>query len=223
MQNTVVASSTTTVQLTDQACGGTIDTDTGILHSSFLFSPLSFTQGSNRPEYGFTASCVSEQLPPRCAAYSLTMGNRMENYVVDLSGTATGTFATKQTLEGGTVCDKRTMSSSDTVTFTTAGTAIFSTVPSPSPLRKCPRPAFERIQRFSAERIKISEGFRGTLMWDPVAPLKLALSVKINPALNPQSLPGMKRALLSADGCLRNRRAQCPCYGAVDTTATTCH
>jgi hypothetical protein len=141
MGETVVASSTTTVQLTYQACGGTINTDTGILHSSFLFSPLSFTQGSDRPECGFTASCVSEQLPPRCAAYALTMVNQMAKYVIDLSGTATGTFATKQTLSGGTVCDKRTSSSSDTVTFTAAGTASFSTVPTPSPLRKCPRPA----------------------------------------------------------------------------------
>jgi len=58
-------------------------------------------------------------------AYSLTLGGTENKYVVDLSGTATGTFATKQTLDSGAVCDTRTMSSSDTVTFTAAGTAIF--------------------------------------------------------------------------------------------------
>ena len=45
-----------------------------------------------------------------------------------------------------------------------------------------------------------SEGFCGALVWDPAVPLKLALSVKIKPALNPKGLLGMKRALLSADG-----------------------
>ncbi|KAJ1483408.1 hypothetical protein T484DRAFT_1800527 [Baffinella frigidus] len=58
-------------------------------------------------------------------AYSLTLGGTETKYVVDLSGTATGTFATKQTLDSGAVCDTRTMSSSDTVTFTAAGTASF--------------------------------------------------------------------------------------------------
>mmetsp|Transcript_60976 Transcript_60976/g.139462 ORF Transcript_60976/g.139462 Transcript_60976/m.139462 type:complete len:343 (-) Transcript_60976:73-1101(-) len=57
-------------------------------------------------------------------AYSLTLGGTENKYVVDLSGTATGTFATKMT-GSGTVCDKRTTASSDTVTFTAAGTAIF--------------------------------------------------------------------------------------------------
>jgi hypothetical protein len=68
---------------------------------------------------------------PDAAAYSLTLGGQETNFVVDLSGTATGAFATKQTLETGAVCDKRTMSSSGTVTFTAAGTAIFRTTPSP--------------------------------------------------------------------------------------------
>ncbi|KAJ1472128.1 hypothetical protein T484DRAFT_1915244, partial [Baffinella frigidus] len=94
MGQSVVPSAALTVQLSGQACGGTIDAGT---------------------------------------AYSLTLGGQETNFVVDLSGTATGTFATKQTLETGTVCDQRTMSSSDTVTFTAAGTAIFRMITATGP------------------------------------------------------------------------------------------
>ncbi|KAJ1483294.1 hypothetical protein T484DRAFT_1800993 [Baffinella frigidus] len=86
MGQSVEASTAKTVQLTGQACGGTIVIGT---------------------------------------AYSLTMGGAASNFVVDLSGTAAGTFATKQTLDTTEVCEKRTTTSSDTVTFTAAGTAIF--------------------------------------------------------------------------------------------------